>query len=79
MFVKIVLYLHCPGGWALLNSSNGTEWSLNGEQFLQEKLLGSPAFFSMSVGLDDNGGAKLSLKVRQPYTICIVAYNSLYC
>eukprot|EP00731_Ephydatia_muelleri_P000105 Em0001g105a len=51
------------GGWALLNSSNGTEWSLNGEQFLQEKLLGSPAFFSMSVGLDDNGGAKLSLKV----------------
>ncbi|KAL5515080.1 hypothetical protein EMCRGX_G000198 [Ephydatia muelleri] len=55
--------MHCSGGWALLGSRNDIEWSLNGEQFLQEKLLGSPAFFSMSVGPDPNGGSKLCLTV----------------
>ena len=59
--------MHCSGGWALLGSRNDIEWSLNGEQFLQEKLLGSPAFFSMSVGPDPNGGSKLCLTVRQPF------------
>ena len=37
------------GGWPLINISDGTGWSLNGEQFLQEKLLGSKAFFTLGV------------------------------
>eukprot|EP00731_Ephydatia_muelleri_P003774 Em0001g3774a len=47
--ISLNRFLSKIGGWPLINISDGTEWSLNGEQFLQEKLLGSKAFFTLGV------------------------------
>ena len=53
------------GGWPLINMhNNGTQWSLNGEQFIQEKLLGSPAFFALTVYVSPTDVAKNNIYVR---------------
>ena len=69
----------CSGGWPLLNISDGTSWSLNGEQFIQEKLLNSPAFFSLYQFISPTNRSKRSIYVcvinidgqlNKPYSQC---------
>ena len=51
------------GGWSLVNiSGDGTVWSVNSSQFIREKLTGSKAFYSLSIGHDDEA-RKYSLVV----------------
>ena len=53
------------GGWPLINiSDGGTQWSLNGEQFIQEKLLGSPAFFDLALDVSPTDRTKYNIYVR---------------
>ena len=42
------------GGWPLIGlpDVDGVPWDLNGEEFLQEKLFGSPALFTLSIYFD---------------------------
>ena len=43
------------GGWSLVNiSGDGTVWSVNSSQFIREKMTGSDAFYSLSVGFDED-------------------------
>ena len=56
------------GGWPLINISDGTGWSLNGEQFLQEKLLGSEAFFTLDVYVSPTDRTKNNIYVRFSWT-----------
>ena len=71
----------CSGGWPLLNISDGTKWSLNGEQFIQEKLLNSPAFFSIDQYISQTDRSKRSLYVciilenKQACSLCMNTYN----
>ena len=54
-----------PGGWTLLQT-NHTAWSINGSaSFLAEKGLGSPAFFSWYVDVDDKNSSAYILNVQQ--------------
>ena len=39
------------GGWSLL-SNGGSDWSLDGVSFIEEKLLSSEAFFNLEVQAD---------------------------
>ena len=53
------------GGWTLLQT-NHTAWSINGSaSFLAEKGLGSPAFFSWYVDVDDKNSSAYILNVQQ--------------
>ena len=54
-----VLYIPVfVGGWPLLNISAQTTWSLNGDQFIQEKLLNSPAFFTLDISVSPTDRTK---------------------
>lgn len=61
-FSDSVLF-YIAGGWPLLGISDGTLWSLNGNQFLQEKLLGSRAFFNYSVQINPTDRTKRMIYV----------------
>ena len=41
-----------------------TLWSINSTEFIMEKLLGSPAFFSLYVDVDDKNSSVSVLKVN---------------
>lgn len=57
--------LNETGGWTLLQT-NHTAWSINGSaSFLAEKGLGSPAFFSWYVDVDDKNSSAYILNVQQ--------------
>ena len=44
-----------PGGWSLVGiPGDGTQWSVNSSQFIREKMVGNEAFYSLSVGLDED-------------------------
>ena len=32
----------------------GTPWNINSSQFIREKMIGSEAFYSIGIGLDDD-------------------------
>ncbi len=51
------------GGWPLVGINSSTPWDLNGEQFLQEKLLDSDAFFSMAVYFDPRKSSRYIIRV----------------
>ncbi len=44
-----------------------TEWSLNGDQFVKEKLLGSIAFFSLSVDMDIRDSSRYMIWASSTY------------
>lgn len=81
----IIKLIQETGGWDLvgippsseLDSGNGSQWSINGTEFLFEKLFGSSAFFSLSVQVDDKNSSLnvltlsqsgLSLSSKQSYS-----------
>ena len=42
------------GGWSLVNiPGDGSVWGINSTQFIREKALGSPAFYSLTVDIND--------------------------
>ena len=41
-------------------------WSINSSEFVLEKLVGSPAFFSLYVNVDDKNSSVNVLTVSQP-------------
>jgi hypothetical protein len=51
------------GGWGLLNGSTTSNWNINGQEFLSEKRLGSPAFFTMDITIDDKNSSQYILEV----------------
>ncbi len=66
----LLLLVSLAGGWPLvgINSSlaginSSTPWDLNGEQFGQEKLLNSRAFFTMTVYFDPRKSSRYIIKV----------------
>ena len=61
---SLINFLSKIGGWPLINiSDGGTQWSLNGEQFIQEKLLGSPAFFDLALDVSPTDRTKYNIYV----------------
>ena len=48
-----------------LDIGNETQWSINGSDFLREKMVGSGAFFSLSVQVDDKNSSVNVLMVRK--------------
>ncbi|CAI7997216.1 Phosphate-regulating neutral endopeptidase PHEX, partial [Geodia barretti] len=53
------------GGWSLVNiPGDGTVWSVNSSQFIREKMTGSDAFYSLSVGFDEDA-RQYSLVIEQ--------------
>ena len=65
----VLLFLSYPcylGGWGLIDGNS--TWSINGTSFLEEKLAGSPAFFSLGVDIDDKDSNNYILSVRYMYT-----------
>ena len=57
--------LHFPiGGWELIGIPQDTAWTLDGEQFFQEKLFGSTAFFDFGISVDDKNSSRFVLVVR---------------
>ena len=57
---------HPPGGWDLVGIAS-SNWSINSSQFLQEKIVGSPAFFSLTVQVDDKNSSVNVLTVCMVY------------
>lgn len=53
------------GGWNLLNMSNDSSWDINDKLFLVEKILGSPAFFTVGVTVDDKNSSNYIIVVSQ--------------
>lgn len=51
------------GGWSLLNGSIRSNWNINDYEFLVEKALGSPAFFTVDVTIDDKNSSQHILEV----------------
>ena len=51
-----MLYCWSPaGGWSLLNiPGDGTTWGINSTQFIKEKRVGNPAFYSISLEPDNS-------------------------
>ena len=67
-----------PGGWPLIGlPGDGTPWSINDTQFMREKLLGSPAFFTLSVEIDPLDTSNFVMAVSDvPAHACI--HSSAY-
>jgi len=42
---------------------DGTEWTINGTQFLREKMYGSQAFYRLAVGVDLKNSSRNILTV----------------
>ena len=45
---------------------DGSEWGLNSMQFIKEKMLQSPAFYSINIDVDDNMIYILEVKIYPP-------------
>ena len=52
------------GGWTLLSASNESAWDINGTSFMVEKILGSPAFFTVDVNVDDKNSSNYIIEVH---------------
>ena len=59
----ILLY---SGGWGLLNGSNSSNWNMNSDSFMKDKSLGSPAFFTVDITIDDKNSSQYILEVSIP-------------
>ena len=61
-FVKRIL--HFLGGWSVINvPGDGTTWGLNSAQFIRAKSLGSQAFYSLTISVND-AVTEFTLEVR---------------
>ena len=65
--------IHLAGGWSLLNGHKRSHWSMNDVNFLLEKTLGSPAFFTVDIAIDDKNSSQYILEV------CITAHVCCCC
>lgn len=80
------LYSYCngfvfpSGGWSLLNMTNESSWDINGiGSFMAEKILGSSAFFTIGVAVDDkNSTAHIIEVMLQHTTILQLTIMSMY-
>ena len=43
---------------------SGAKWNIGNEQFVHEKVFGSPSFYTIGVTLDDTNSSKYILEVR---------------
>ena len=59
----LYIYFTLLGGWDLVGISNDSEWSINSDEFLNEKIRGSSAFFALDVGVDDKNPSHYVLTV----------------
>ena len=69
--------MFCTGAWGLLNGSTTSDWNMNSATFLSDKALGSPAFFTVDISIDDKNSSQYILEVRLTfleivYRCCIV-------
>ena len=64
------------GGWGLLNGSTTSNWKINSAEFLSEKRLGSPAFFTMDITIDDKNSSQYILEVCIPLSriLCCILW-----
>ena len=54
-FIPHYYHYYYAGGWSLVGiPGDGTVWSVNSSQFIREKMTGSDAFYSISVGFDED-------------------------
>ena len=67
----LLIFLH-PGGWPLIGLPNDAPWDINGPQFMMEKLINSPAFFSISVDMDEMNSSRYIITVSE----CMSNYYS---
>lgn len=51
------------GGWGLLNGSSSSKWNINSDEFMKDKALGSPAFFTVDIAIDDKNSSQYILEV----------------
>ena len=64
----IFQYVSHSGGWGLVGiGDNESQWNINGTEFLYEKVVGSPAFFSLAVEVDDKNSSIYVLTVSVLY------------
>ena len=55
------------GGWSLVGiPDDRTVWTVNSSQFIREKMVGSEAFYSLSVGFDQDA-LMFTLLVRNEF------------
>ena len=47
----------------MLNGSTTSNWNINSDEFLSEKALGSPAFFTVDIAIDDKNSSQYILEV----------------
>ena len=71
-----VLWTECNhvhvGGWDLVGIVGyGSQWNVNNIQFIFEKIVGSPAFFSLYVDVDDKNSSVYVLQVLCAIMLCI--------
>ena len=60
------------GGWNLVGIvGNVSQWNVNNTQFVDEKIAGSPAFFSLYVDVDDKNSSVYVLQVLCAIMLCI--------
>ena len=53
------------GGWSLVHiPGDGSTWSINSTQFVQEKMVQSPAFYAVEVKINDSNSSNYVLEVR---------------
>ena len=55
----------------MLNGSTTSDWNINSTEFLSEKKLGSPAFFTIDITIDDKNSSQYILEV------CVIDYSCL--
>lgn len=65
LFTALTLFIsHSKGGWSLVNiPGDGSTWSIDSAQFVQEKMLQSLAFYKVGISLNDSNSSKYVLEV----------------
>jgi predicted metalloendopeptidase len=69
----LIYLIQTTGGWDLVGIPPSSDldieayssWSINSSEFILEKLVGSPAFFSLSVNVDDKNSSVSVLTLSQ--------------
>ena len=59
----VITHIVHTGGWGLLNGSSTSNWNINSDSFLLDKSLGSPAFFTIDITIDDKNSSQYILEV----------------
>jgi len=66
VFAALTFVSHVfEGGWSLVHiPGDGSTWSINSMQFVQEKMVQSPAFYAVGVTINDSNSSNYVLEVR---------------